>query len=172
MATMDLRLQGRRPRNANTRTLRIGSPRRSLAWRSRQPLAVEPHARFFGVVAVRFGHVRSRRGALRAGGFRLTMARMGPQKATMHDVARLAGVSVASVSNYFHQPHKISDQTRGRIRQAMEAAGFVPNAAARTLRTGVNLVVGYLAFELASATTPEIAVSIERRVAGRGMHLL
>ena len=100
------------------------------------------------------------------------MERPRPQKATMHDVARLAGVSVASVSNYFHQPHKISDETRERIRLAMESAGFVPNAAARTLRTGINLVVGYLAFELASATTPEIAVGIERRVATRGMHLL
>ncbi|CAN5392768.1 substrate-binding domain-containing protein [soil metagenome] len=97
---------------------------------------------------------------------------MAPPKPNMHDVARLAGVSVASVSNYFHRPDKISDATRERIREAMDTSGFVPNAAARTLRTGINLVVGYLAFELASATTSDIAVSIERRVADRGMHLL
>ena len=90
----------------------------------------------------------------------------------MHDVARLAGVSVASVSNYFHRPDKISEATRERIRLAMASAGFVPNAAARTLRTGVNFVVGYLAFELASARTPNIAAGIESRLAEHGMHLL
>lgn len=61
------------------------------------------------------------------------------------------------MSNYFHKPHKLSEATRERIRQAVDALGFVPNDAARILRTGVSPVIGYLAFELASATTPEIA---------------
>lgn len=40
------------------------------------------------------------------------------------------------------------------------------------LRTGVSPVIGYLAFELASATTPEIAAAIERRVSAHDMYLL
>ena len=35
----------------------------------------------------------------------------------MHDVARLAGVSVASVSNFFHRPGKLSEATRVRIQE-------------------------------------------------------
>ncbi|GAA1776628.1 LacI family DNA-binding transcriptional regulator [Streptomonospora arabica] len=90
----------------------------------------------------------------------------------MREVAELARVSPASVSNYFHRPGKLSGATRERIRHAVETLGFVPNDAARVLRTGTNAVIGYIAFELTSATTPEIARAIEERVAGRGMHLL
>ncbi|MET8983139.1 LacI family DNA-binding transcriptional regulator [Streptomyces sp. NPDC004539] len=90
----------------------------------------------------------------------------------MRDVAELARVSQSSVSNYFHKPHKISEATRERIRQAVETLGFVPNDAARMLRTGASPVIGYVAFELASATTPEIATAIEQRVSAEGMYLL
>ncbi|MFE7794780.1 LacI family DNA-binding transcriptional regulator [Streptomyces sp. NPDC057460] len=93
-------------------------------------------------------------------------------KVTIRDVAEYAHVSQATVSNYFHKPRKLSDITRERIRQAVETLGFVPNDAARMLRTGVSPVIGYLAFELASATTPEIASAIESRVSARGMYLL
>jgi LacI family transcriptional regulator len=91
---------------------------------------------------------------------------------TIRDVAELARVSPASVSNYFHKPRKLSDGTRQRIKQAVDALGFVPNDAARTLRTGVSPVIGYIAFELAGATTPEIAAAIERRVSAEGMYML
>ncbi|MFC3996029.1 LacI family DNA-binding transcriptional regulator [Nocardiopsis sediminis] len=91
---------------------------------------------------------------------------------TIREVAEMAGVSPASVSNYFHRPRKLSEATRGRIRQAVDVLGFMPNNAARTLRTGVNPIVGYIAFELAGATTPEIAAAIEKRISDRGMYLL
>ncbi|MET8274932.1 LacI family DNA-binding transcriptional regulator [Streptomyces sp. NPDC005096] len=93
-------------------------------------------------------------------------------KVTIREVAEFAQVSQATVSNYFHKPRKLSDTTRERIRQAVETLGFVPNDAARMLRTGVSPVIGYLAFELASATTPEIAAAIERRVSAHDMYLL
>ena len=93
-------------------------------------------------------------------------------KVTIRDVAAMVGVSPSSVSNYFHNPQKISAATRERIRLAVDALGFVPNDAARMLRTGVNPVIGYIAFELASATTPEIASAIEAKVSARDMHLL
>ncbi|WP_326837977.1 LacI family DNA-binding transcriptional regulator [Amycolatopsis rhabdoformis] len=91
---------------------------------------------------------------------------------TIRDVAELAKVSPASVSNYFHRPRKLSEGTRQRIRQAVDTLGFVPNDAARTLRTGVSPVIGYIAFELAGATTPEIAAAIEQRVSAEGMYML
>ncbi|MFE7275781.1 LacI family DNA-binding transcriptional regulator [Streptomyces sp. NPDC057623] len=93
-------------------------------------------------------------------------------KVTIRDVAEAARVSQSTVSNYFHKPRKLSDATRERIRQAVETLGFVPNDAARMLRTGASPVIGYVAFELASATTPEIATAIEQRVSAEGMYLL
>jgi LacI family transcriptional regulator len=91
---------------------------------------------------------------------------------TLRDVAELARVSPTSVSNFFHKPVKLSAPTRERVRQAVETLGFVPNDAARVLCTGTSPVIGYIAFELASATTPEIARAIEERVSARDMYLL
>ncbi|HJP80494.1 MAG TPA: LacI family DNA-binding transcriptional regulator [Pseudonocardiaceae bacterium] len=91
---------------------------------------------------------------------------------TIREVAELAGVSPASVSNYFHRPRKLSEATRQRVQQAVDLLGFVPNDVARTLRTGVSPVIGYIAFELADATTPEIAAAIEKQVSAHGMYLL
>ncbi|OXM72309.1 LacI family transcriptional regulator [Amycolatopsis sp. KNN50.9b] len=93
-------------------------------------------------------------------------------RVTIREVAELAGVSPASVSNFFHKPRKLSEATRERIQQAVDRLGFVPNDVARTLRMGVSPVIGYIAFELAGATTPEIAAAIEQRVSARGMYLL
>ncbi len=100
------------------------------------------------------------------------MSSLPPRKVTILDVAARAGVSRTSVSNFFHRPAKISDATRERIRSAMDELGFSPNDAARTLRTGSSPVVGYVAFELASARTPEIANAIAARLAEAGLFTL
>ncbi|SNT06378.1 LacI family transcriptional regulator [Actinacidiphila glaucinigra] len=91
---------------------------------------------------------------------------------TIRDVAAAAGVSASTVSNFFHHPGKLTGATRERVRQAVEALGFVPNHAARTLRTGTNPVIGYIAADLVSAGASETTHAIERRIAHEGMHLL
>ncbi len=93
-------------------------------------------------------------------------------KVTVNDVALMAGVSKSSVSNFFNSPSRLSEPTRDRIRETVERLQFVPNDAARQLRSGTNPVIGYIAFELTSAFTPEIARSIEQKVSARGMHVL
>jgi LacI family transcriptional regulator len=96
--------------------------------------------------------------------------RMG--KVTVNDVALMAGVSKSSVSNYFNSPNRLSMPTRDRIRETVERLQFVPNDAARQLRSGTNPVIGYIAFELSSAFTPGIARAIEQNVSAQGMHVL
>lgn len=62
---------------------------------------------------------------------------------TSADVARLAGVSRATVSYVLNNADavRISEPTRRRVRQAAEDIGYVPHAAARTLRAGHSRVV-------------------------------
>lgn len=91
---------------------------------------------------------------------------------TIRDVAAFAGVSTATVSNYFHHPERMSGATRERIRSAVETLNFAPNDAARSLRRGRNPVAGYISYELASARTPAITTAMSDRLAGAGMHLL
>jgi DNA-binding LacI/PurR family transcriptional regulator len=65
------------------------------------------------------------------------------RRVTSADVARMAGVSRATVSYVLNDtPHQtISAATRSRVRAAAEALGYAPSAAARALRTGRSDVV-------------------------------
>jgi LacI family transcriptional regulator len=52
---------------------------------------------------------------------------------TVHDVARRAGVSTATVSRALSDSAKLHPDTLGRVRQAIEELGYLPNGAARGL---------------------------------------
>ncbi|MFD7444737.1 LacI family DNA-binding transcriptional regulator [Streptomyces sp. NPDC059909] len=62
---------------------------------------------------------------------------------TSADVARLAGVSRATVSYVLNNTSavRISEPTRRRVREAAEELGYVPHAAARSLRAGHTRIV-------------------------------
>jgi LacI family transcriptional regulator, gluconate utilization system Gnt-I transcriptional repressor len=51
-------------------------------------------------------------------------------QARMEDVARLAGVSMITVSRALHQPQIVSESTRRQIADAMRTLGYVPNLVA------------------------------------------
>ncbi|WP_405011972.1 LacI family DNA-binding transcriptional regulator [Kitasatospora sp. NBC_01539] len=62
-----------------------------------------------------------------------------PRRPTGRDVARLAGVSQATVSLVFSGPeagHRVSGATRERVREAARTLGYRPQAAGRQLRLG------------------------------------
>ena len=71
------------------------------------------------------------------------MAERTTGRVTSADVARMAGVSRATVSYVLNDtPHQtISAATRSRVLDAAAALGYAPSAAARTLRTGRSDVV-------------------------------
>jgi len=64
--------------------------------------------------------------------------------ATIYDVAKLAGVSVGTVSNVINNKPTVSPVLRKRVEQAMEQIGFVPNTTARTLAKGNQTAIGVL----------------------------
>jgi len=61
---------------------------------------------------------------------------VGRDRASIKDVARVAGVSVGTVSNVLNRPDFVSESTRQRVLDAMNELGFVRNATARQLRAG------------------------------------
>ena len=52
---------------------------------------------------------------------------------TLHDVARAAGVSTATVSRVVHGKDRVRSSTRQRVLEVVEALGFVPDAAAQSM---------------------------------------
>ena len=52
---------------------------------------------------------------------------------TVEDVARHAGVSTATVSRCLNMPHRVTEQTRERVMDAVRELGYAPNFGARAL---------------------------------------
>lgn len=59
----------------------------------------------------------------------------------MSDVARLAGVATSTVSRALAVPGRVNEETRRRIAAAAEQLGYIPNAAARSLRAGKSTTI-------------------------------
>ena len=67
---------------------------------------------------------------------------MARKAVTIRDVARQAGVSVATASRALNGKDVVNAQTRERILDVMEELGFTPSPAARRLSLGRTLTVG------------------------------
>jgi DNA-binding LacI/PurR family transcriptional regulator len=63
---------------------------------------------------------------------------------TIRDVARRAGVGIATVSRVLNQSPSVSDETREKVLQAISELNFIPNPIARRLSTGRNLTIGVI----------------------------
>lgn len=60
------------------------------------------------------------------------------------DVAKRAGVSIATVSLALNDKGRISDKTRARIKKVAKDLGYVSNRHAAAFRTGNNKTIGYV----------------------------
>ncbi|MFD9698689.1 LacI family DNA-binding transcriptional regulator [Lentzea sp. NPDC059081] len=74
--------------------------------------------------------------------------------ATLKDVARLAGVSVKTVSNVVNGYSFVKPDNRRRVEEALEATGYRPNLGARNLRRGRT---GFIALVLPELSIPYFA---------------
>ncbi|MWB97137.1 LacI family DNA-binding transcriptional regulator [Agromyces seonyuensis] len=76
------------------------------------------------------------------------------------EVARVAGVSVATVSNALNRPEIVAVATRDRVFEAIRELDFVPNRAAATLRRGTNHLIALFVPEVANAFYSEIVSAV------------
>jgi LacI family transcriptional regulator, galactose operon repressor len=66
---------------------------------------------------------------------------------TLYDVARRAGVSIATVSRVLHGQEPVRETTRARVRMAIEELGYVPDGAAQSLARSRKDVIGLVCVE-------------------------
>lgn len=78
---------------------------------------------------------------------------------TIHDIAKMAGVSSAAVSRYLNGG-PLSAEKHEQIRAVIERTGYRPDTAAQTLRTGKVRQIGVVAPSLNSQSVSRVAAGI------------
>jgi LacI family transcriptional regulator len=95
---------------------------------------------------------------------------------TQVDVARLAGVSRATVSYVVNGVTEgrvpISEETRQRVLEAIEELGYEPDARAQALRSGSTKTIALIIPDLRNPHFCEYATGIEEAARAAGYHLL
>lgn len=82
-------------------------------------------------------------------------------QSTIRDVARLADVSLGTVSNYLSGKKPVSDAMRTRIDAAISELQFVPNAAVRVMQGGRSHVIAFIVPDSGNPFFLEVARGIE-----------
>jgi LacI family transcriptional regulator len=99
-------------------------------------------------------------------------ARAGRSKPSMIDVAARAGVSLGTVSHVLNHPERVKESTLLRVREAIDALGFVRNSHARSLAAGENRTIGLVLVDLGNTLFVDIARGAQREATAQGMTLL
>lgn len=89
--------------------------------------------------------------------------------ATMGDVARLAGVSVSTVSHVLNETRKVNATTRERVESAIAETGYRRNVVARSLAAGRTHTVGLSISALTNPYFGSLVHAIEQRLAAAGL---
>lgn len=102
---------------------------------------------------------------------------IGKSVPTIKDVARVAGVSIATVSYVLNnKKSSVSEQTRRRVLEAVEQLGYTRNMTARNLRSSNTRLIGYAWMEVKDARPNTIlehfAYHLAREAWAAGYHLL
>lgn len=72
----------------------------------------------------------------------MSIKRKPSGRVNVTDVAKAAGVSVATVSRSFNLPHHVRDDVREKVLQTASKMGYTPNSAAKALRLQKTNVIG------------------------------
>ncbi len=92
--------------------------------------------------------------------------------ATSRDVARLAGVSQATVSRVLTSRGKVSEATRAKVEAAQAALGYVPHAGAQAMKTQRTHSVGLVVANLMNPFYSELLDAVTRELDAAGYRVL
>lgn len=94
-------------------------------------------------------------------------------KVTITDIAKIANVSVATVSRVINNKSKgVSDETRQRIWKIVEEQDFQPSAVARGLVTKTSNIIGLIIPDITNPFYPSLAKGAEDAATERGYNTI
>ena len=82
-------------------------------------------------------------------------------KPTRSDVAKLAGVSTATVSYVLNKTHKVKQETENKVLDAVKKLGYKPNMVARSMSTKKTMQLGIITESIANPFFGEIIHGFE-----------
>lgn len=101
-----------------------------------------------------------------------TTVRKPKPRPTISDVARLAGVSISTVSRVLNDTAPVSEDVEQRVRNAVEMLNFTPHAAARNLAVRKTYTVGLLLPEVGNNFFAPLLRGVENAVRSSEYQLL
>lgn len=99
----------------------------------------------------------------------MTDARITP---TLEDVAKLAGVSTATVSRCLNAPQRVVEQTRDKVLQAVADLGYTPNFGARAMAAKRTFTIGAIIPTMENAIFARGLQAFQEELHARGYTLL
>lgn len=93
-------------------------------------------------------------------------------KVTISDVARLAGVSTATVSHTINSTRYVSGDTKEKVYRAIRQLGYTPDASARSFRTGKKKTIGFIVPDISNKFFGTIIESAENYLSTQGYRLI
>ncbi|MFB9994816.1 LacI family DNA-binding transcriptional regulator [Deinococcus oregonensis] len=91
---------------------------------------------------------------------------------TIHDVAREANLSIATISRALNRPETVAAQTRERVLVAVAKTGYRPDAVGRSLREGRSRSIGLIVSDIRNPFYASITKVVEDAAYERGYGLL
>jgi LacI family transcriptional regulator len=92
--------------------------------------------------------------------------------ATIYEVSKRAGVSLATVSRVMNDSGKVSPLTRKRVEDAMKELGYRPNSAAQSLASNRSNSIGVIVPVLYGPFYGEMLSAIETELRAAGKHVV
>lgn len=92
-----------------------------------------------------------------------------PAASTLHDVAKLAGVSPRTVSRVVNDEGGFNESTRRKVLAAIEKVGYRPNLLARALITRRTGTIGLVLVDMTDPYFAELADGVQQAAHDRGL---
>jgi LacI family sucrose operon transcriptional repressor len=91
---------------------------------------------------------------------------------SLHDVARLAGVSKSTVSRVINDEYGVKESTKIKVRQAAAECGYVPNQVAKDLKSQKTNLIGVIVPRVSSHATAQGVDGLTAVLEKAGKHVL
>jgi LacI family transcriptional regulator len=91
---------------------------------------------------------------------------------TIKQIAKKAGVSVATVSYALNNKNSIGEQKKKKIKAIAEQMGYIPNSVARSLQSRTTNIIGIVIPQISNSFTGELLVKLENYARTNEFYLL